>query len=231
MGTITGTDGPETLNGTAGDDTIYGLGGNDRLNANGGHDILIGGAGADTLDGGPDSVTYQDTAADFNGDDIVNFKIGDKVQITDLNLAHGSVGLSGDLITYTYNDGLNSGQITLDNLAGGVGPGRLVLRMMNPTGVELRLQSIAHNDFNGDGKSDVLWRADDGTMTNWLGQSNGSLAYNAASYSTVATSWHIAGTGDFNGDGRADILWRADDGTMTNWLGQANGSFAYNAAS
>ena len=93
MGTISGTAGPDTLNGTAGDDTILGQGGNDTLNANGGHDILTGGAGSDTLNGGSDNVIYQDTVANFDGDHITNFKMGDAIQITDLDLAHGTVGL------------------------------------------------------------------------------------------------------------------------------------------
>ncbi len=86
-------------------------------------------------------------------------------------------------------------------------------------------QIAGTGDFNGDGRDDILWRNTDGSLTDWLGQANGSLADDAGSTS-VATSWHIAATGDFNGDGRDDILWRNDDGQLTDWLGQANGSFA-----
>ena len=85
------------------------------------------------------------------------------------------------------------------------------------------------SDFNGDGRVDILWRADDGTTTNWLGQGNGNFADNwSVFHRNPGSNWHVAGTGDFNGDGIADILWRADDGTITNWLGEANGSFADN---
>ena len=42
----------------------------------------------------------------------------------------------------------------------------------------------------------------DGTVTDWLGQSDGSFAGNAGTYiNNLATGWHIVGTGDFNGDG------------------------------
>jgi hypothetical protein len=99
------------------------------------------------------------------------------------------------------------------------------------TTVPASVQIAGTGDFNGDGIDDIVWRAADGTMTDWLGQPDGSFAYNPASYTWIPTDWHIAGTGDFNGDGRSDILWRADDGTMTNWLGQADGSLAYNPAS
>jgi hypothetical protein len=97
--------------------------------------------------------------------------------------------------------------------------------------VPTSVQIVGTGDFNGDGIDDILWRAADGTMTNWLGKADGSFAHQPASYTWVPTYWHIAGTGDFNGDGRSDILWRADSGRMTDWLGQADGSLSYNAAS
>ena len=89
----------------------------------------------------------------------------------------------------------------------------------------------ASNDFNGDGRSDILWRNEDGRLTNWLGTATGGFADNVTNaLNSVAVDWHIAGTGDFNGDGRDDILWRNDDGRMTDWLGTANGGFTDNAA-
>jgi hypothetical protein len=108
--------------------------------------------------------------------------------------------------------------------------GHIVASAAAGGGVQLTVvRDIAHNDFNGDGLSDILWRADDGTATDWLGQANGSFADNWNVYHrNPGSNWHVAGSGDFNGDGRVDILWRADDGTTTDWLGQANGSFTDN---
>ena len=84
-------------------------------------------------------------------------------------------------------------------------------------------------DFNGDGFSDVLWRNDNGQLSEWLGSANGRLIDNGGVVNQVVpNAWKIAGTGDFNGDGRADIMWRNDSGLMSEWLGTANGGFTDN---
>ena len=86
-------------------------------------------------------------------------------------------------------------------------------------------------DFNGDGLDDVLLKHNNGTVTNWLGQSNGGFFSNHANASyALPIGWHVVNTGDFNGDTRDDVLLRHDNGTVTNWLGQANGSFMSNHA-
>jgi phosphodiesterase/alkaline phosphatase D-like protein/predicted nucleic acid-binding Zn ribbon protein len=80
----------------------------------------------------------------------------------------------------------------------------------------------ARNDFNGDSKSDILWRSDIGGVSMW--QMNGSTVTSTSLTSTpnLATSWKSAGTGDFNGDGKSDILWRNDSGAVAVWT--MNGS-------
>jgi serralysin len=90
-------------------------------------------------------------------------------------------------------------------------------------------QIAGTGDFNGDGKHDILWRHNSGTVTNWLGSNTGGFAYNDANIFTYApTEWQIAGTGDFNGDGNDDILWRHTSGTVTDWLGTNAGGFTDN---
>ena len=62
------------------------------------------------------------------------------------------------------------------------------------------------SDFDGDGKSDVLFRnTGSGVNTIWKGAN--SAASQGVSPIT-SQDWKIVGVGDFGGDGKADILWR-----------------------
>ena len=166
---------------------------------------------------------YSGTAAALNGTNIANFNIGDRIQISDETPNVANVHISGNQLIYDGSDA-----ITIGNL----GAGRYVVRALGTSGTEIRLQQDAHNDFNGDGQSDILWQNSDGTVHDWLGQpSTGAFAGNTANLNVVVPSgWQVVGTGDFNGDGRVDILWQNSDGTVHDWLGQANGGFADNSA-
>ena len=213
-------DSGNTILGNGGNDRIDGAGGDDIIDGGPGNDILTGGPGHDILTGGTGVDTFLDTAAGLNGDRITDFLPGDRIQITDLSLANANIGINGSLLTY------NGGAVQID----GLGPGRFVVRSINNGGVEIRLQQAAHNDFNGDGLSDVLWRNDSGQVTDWIATPNGSFYGNSGNFlSQLDPSWKVIGTGDFNGDGRVDLLWRSDSGLITNWLATNNGGFYGNS--
>ena len=72
------------------------------------------------------------------------------------------------------------------------------------------------NDFNGDGKADILWRHSSGVVYTWL--MDGTSVSSAGSPGNVAPDWTIAGMADWNGDGKADILWRHSSGFVYIWL-------------
>lgn len=211
----------DTINGLAGNDQITGGGGNDIVNGDAGNDILAGAGGSDTLTGGLGTDIFRDTMAGLNGDRITDLSIGERIQITDLPTANFQFGANN---TITFG---NNNSVTVD----GLGPGRLLIHALQNGGFELNLRADAHNDFNGDGRSDVLWRnGSGGALVDWLGQGNGSLSDNAAHFlATPGAAWQVAGTGDFNGDGLVDILWRDTNGVVVDWLGQKNGSLADNS--
>jgi hypothetical protein len=76
----------------------------------------------------------------------------------------------------------------------------------------------SRSDFNGDGKSDILWQnTATGQRIIWL--MNGTAFQSTVNLGIVGTSWSIAGSGDFNGDGKSDILWQnAVTGQRIIWL-------------
>jgi subtilase family serine protease len=84
------------------------------------------------------------------------------------------------------------------------------------------------HDFNGDGRSDILWHDGSGNVAIWL--MNGTIVLNQATsfVGNVAGTWAIAGTGDFNGDGKSDILWHDGGGNVAIW--EMNGTTILNQA-
>ncbi len=213
----------ENAIGGAGSDALIGNSVTNALNGGGGNDTLTGGAGNDTLTGGSGNDTFRDTAAGLNGDRIMDFQPGDRIVISDANANGFTFSLNGSVLSFA------GGSVVLQGVAG-----QLAATAAPDGGVELRFAGTTRaaavpNDFNGDGRSDVLWRNDAGAVTNWLGQLNGGFtSNNANAFSQTDASWRVAGSGDFNGDGRADILWRHSTGSVTDWLGQASGGFTAN---
>jgi hypothetical protein len=79
-----------------------------------------------------------------------------------------------------------------------------------------RVRDVSH-DFDGDGKSGVLWRHDSGQVYFWEMDGLGVKAEGAVAHAPVPADWHIQGAGDFDGDGNNDILWRHDSGQVYFW--------------
>jgi hypothetical protein len=60
-------------------------------------------------------------------------------------------------------------------------------------------------DFNGDGKSDLLFQHPNGTPQIWL--MNGTSIISETQLVAPPPQWKIVTSADFNGDGLSDILW------------------------
>jgi hypothetical protein len=67
---------------------------------------------------------------------------------------------------------------------------------------------VAESDFNGDGKTDLVWR-NYATGQNAIWSMNGTT-FSEGTFTTPVSdiNWSLASTGDFNGDGKSDLVWR-----------------------
>lgn len=63
-------------------------------------------------------------------------------------------------------------------------------------------------DFNGDGRSDILWRRDGSGQVFVMTMNGASVSGGGQAWLEPDSAWTIAAFGDYNGDGRADLLWR-----------------------
>jgi WD40 repeat protein len=182
---------------------------------------------------------HVDDVADFNGDgkaDILWRNDNGTVAIWQMDgtqIAAGVVVANPDVAPTSWHiqatadfggDGKddilwrnNDGTVAIWQMNGTqIGPSAIIA---NPTAAPLDWHIQGIGDFNGDGKDDILWRNNDGTVATW--QMNGlQVATTAivAGPAVAPTDWHVQGVGDFNGDGKDDILLRHNDGTVGIWL-------------
>ncbi|MBM6595698.1 calcium-binding protein [Microvirga pudoricolor] len=99
---LVGTPGNDVIKGLGGRDKLVGGAGADQLFGGAGNDVLKGGAGADTLWGGPGRDTLwggkgKDTfafksASHANGDRIMDFRHGDKIDLSAIDAQAGKAG-------------------------------------------------------------------------------------------------------------------------------------------
>ena len=90
-----------------------------------------------------------------------------------------------------------------------------------PSGPGASWQVRCTGDFDGDGRSDILWQdPTTGAVSVWkmgsdgLSKTEGSIG----APSGPGPQWQVKGTGDFDGDGVSDILWQnAKTGAVYVW--------------
>ncbi len=92
-----------------------------------------------------------------------------------------------------------------------------------PEIVVIKMTDAVPNDFNGDSKTDILWR-NTAYGDNVIWYMDGPNFIGWAQLMTVPDpDWTIVGTGYFNDDGKPDILWRnTNSGENVVW--QTNGA-------
>jgi hypothetical protein len=143
-------------------------------------------------------------------------------QITGSNspTSYGATGLPAGL-SVNPSTGLISGT------PGAPGTSSVILRATNAggTGSQPLALKIADDwvlvgaaDFNGDGKSDLIWQNTvTGQRTIWL--MNGTTLVSGVSLGVVSTDWDLVGAADLNGDGKPDLIWQNTvNGQRAIWL-------------
>ncbi len=250
----------ERIVGSAFNDIFTGGPTGQRFEGGAGNDIFTGGGGADILVGGAGADLFRDTVAGLNGDTIVDFTVGDRIEITDANFSTFTYSLSGTTLTYsggslTFGSALTSG-LVVRAVTGGTGVS-LALASAPFANETFRLADFGADagagswtsddrfprllaDVNGDGRADIVGFGNDGVFVS-LGTSDGTFAPKTL----VTTSFGAApGAGgwssndvylrvmaDVNGDGRADIVGFGNDGVYVSLATIAAGSDPYAGAS
>jgi FG-GAP-like repeat len=132
--------------------------------------------------------------------------------VTGINFEYGQ--LTG------FTGGTNPTKIRIDAASGTGTIATSISGITNISGSATIPTPNTRSDFNGDGKSDIVWRNDNGTTALW--QMNGSTVTVNNIVASLSSDWKTAGTGDFNGDKKSDVVWRNDNGAIALW--QMNGS-------
>ncbi|OMI00029.1 hypothetical protein BSN85_35035 [Bradyrhizobium brasilense] len=186
-----------------GADVIQSYEGADVIAAGFGNDRIIAGAGNDYIDGGGGC----DTA----------FYTGVMSNYTITHNANGS---------FTVTDNRPGSPDGTDTL---IGVEQLMFTngAANPLYVPNQSLTIApapaiRQDFNEDGRSDLLWRSTAGEVVTWDAVSvNG---HTGVDLGKVGLQWQVSDTGDFDRDGKSDLLWRSNTGEVVTWMSDASGA-------
>jgi len=93
-----------------------------------------------------------------------------------------------------------------------------LIAQFEPTRVGAPVPRIGyvHNDVNGDGKSDLVWRSKNNAQSAYWVMNGARLT--SSFVATVNAKYRLVATGDFDGDGKMDMIW-TDGSSMWVWTG------------
>ena len=81
-----------------------------------------------------------------------------------------------------------------------------------------RWHIVATQDFNRDGRADLLFQHEDGTLAVWYMDGSNLVSAALLNPSQPGHGWKVVGTGDLNRNGKKDILFQHTDGTLAVWF-------------
>ena len=138
-----------------------------------------------------------------------------------INVPAGSLAVGSDTLTAAYMP--DSGSSSTYSAASGSAPVTVVQAIgscanPNPNPNPNPASFANPGDFNGDCRSDILWRnSGSEEVYTWL--MDGISIAGQGGLGAPSSSWVIEGAGDFNGDGKSDILWQnSSTGEVYVWL-------------
>jgi hypothetical protein len=188
-----------------------------------GDDTFLVGSAFPIFTGGGGADTFQGTASAFQGDTITDFSRGDKIVITDGNLAHFSFSLNGNTLSVDPDTSVSQifRTITLSNAP----VGHLIATADPVVGVDLTFEWTPPNDFAAEQHSDVLFQnPTTGDTGYWTTDPNGMVT-GFHDYGTAAPGYPVVGVADFNGDGKSDVLFENKaTGDTGYWITDAKGT-------
>jgi len=94
----------------------------------------------------------------------------------------------------------------------------------NVSGAAFIVPKKARADFNGDGKSDILFQNNAGQIFSWYMDGKGRTVGSAYIYTGALGDWRVVGTADLNGDGTPDLLFQNTVGQILAWFLDGRGT-------
>jgi hypothetical protein len=138
---------------------------------------------AEGYPGAPGNEWQVQGVGDFDGDAKADVLWRD-------NLGNLAIWLEGKLTRATYPTYKNAG---------------------TRTGLEWRVEGVG--DINGNGKTDIIWRNNEGILCFWF--MSGGKWLGDTCPGTKSIGWVLNAVGDMDGNGKADILWRNSIGNLS----------------
>jgi plastocyanin len=156
------------------------------------------------------NIATSNTTATAGSDYVAKSLVGQAIPAGATSLAF-SVTINGDSVSEPNE----TFKVTLSNIVGAA------LKDGVAVGTISNDDATRRSDFNGDGKSDLLWRYfASGANTIWK-SANSATKQSITAVTDLA--WIVAGVGDVNADTKFDIVWRnTTTGADTVWYSANN---------